>query len=294
MNSIFKASGLFYAFCSVSGIAVTLLFSLFSETLSNEAGFILQTLISYAVQLLPMLILLKKYRFKDDMGLRPATLRNTLLAIPLAFGAYPFMRFIVDLGDLVSPPETAGASNGSSSVLHSIGPVWGILLLAILPAIAEELIFRGFVFGVFRQRSIAAATVISSISFAVLHLNITQAIHTVLLGVLLSLIREITGSVLPCMVAHATLNGISAAMLYIPPRYLLSSEIMLWYYDFSSYISGSFAVAMAGTALLVLVYAFIKEGSGFTFDRTADKERPVISGGYVAGWSISVLLSILY
>ncbi len=294
MNSIFKASGLYYAFCSVSGVAVMLLFSLFSETLSKETGFILQSLVAYAVQLLPLLILLKKYHFKDDMGLRPATPRNTLLAIPLAFGAYPFIQFIVDLGYLISPPDTAGSSVGSSSILLSIGPAWGVLLLAILPAIVEELIFRGFVFGVFRQRSIAVATAISSISFAVLHLNITQAIHTVLLGMLLSLIREITDSVLPCMVAHATLNGISAVMLYIPPRYLLSSEIMLWYYDFSSYISGSFAVAMAGMALLVLVYAFIKEGSRFTFDLTADMERPVISGGYIAGWSISVLLNILY
>jgi membrane protease YdiL (CAAX protease family) len=44
--------------------------------------------------------------------------------------------------------------------------------------------------------------------FGLFHLNIYRLIPTALVGVLLAFVRTRTGSILPCMVLHATYNGL--------------------------------------------------------------------------------------
>src|SRR5215211_6743749 len=89
---------------------------------------------------------------------------------------------------------------------------YGVLLAFVAP-LAEELFFRGFVFGVLRERiSVVAGALATGIVFGLVHVA-GSPIETVgvlvILGVLLCLLYEKSGSLLPCIALHAVNNAIS-------------------------------------------------------------------------------------
>jgi membrane protease YdiL (CAAX protease family) len=88
-----------------------------------------------------------------------------------------------------------------------------VLVVAILPAIAEELIFRGLLARALAARFGAAIGVVASaIGFALFHLNPLQMPSALLLGLALGWIAVRARSVLPVMIAHALHNSIVAAV----------------------------------------------------------------------------------
>jgi len=89
---------------------------------------------------------------------------------------------------------------------------YGVLLAFVAP-LAEELFFRGFVFGVLRERiGVVAGALATGVVFGLVHVA-GSPIETVgvlvILGVLLCLLYEKSGSLLPCIALHAVNNAIS-------------------------------------------------------------------------------------
>ena len=104
---------------------------------------------------------------------------------------------------------------------------YGVLLAFVAP-LAEELFFRGFVFGVLREKIGAAGGAIATgVVFGLVHLA-GSPIETVgvlvILGVLLCVLYLQTGSLLPCIALHAINNAISFAVtkeLSVPAAILI-------------------------------------------------------------------------
>jgi membrane protease YdiL (CAAX protease family) len=88
----------------------------------------------------------------------------------------------------------------------------GLLLVlcaaALLPAIVEELMFRGLITRAFEKRSHAEMVLVPSILFGVFHLEPTQIAGTIVLGVAFGLTRLYSGSLVPSLIAHAAYNAI--------------------------------------------------------------------------------------
>jgi sodium transport system permease protein len=77
------------------------------------------------------------------------------------------------------------------------------LVLVLLAPLCEELSFRGFILNGLRQRfHPTAAIVLSSLLFALSHLNVFQFVPDFVLGMVLGLLATRSGSVLPCMLFH--------------------------------------------------------------------------------------------
>ena len=91
--------------------------------------------------------------------------------------------------------------------------VEGLAMFAVLPAICEELVFRGVLArSLGRHRSLAAAAAISGVVFAAYHLSLVQAVPTLTLGALLAVIAIRADSIGPSVVAHALNNAIAIAI----------------------------------------------------------------------------------
>jgi sodium transport system permease protein len=89
-----------------------------------------------------------------------------------------------------------------------------LVCIAIVPAVFEELCFRGFLLGAIRQRTSPwAAIAITAVAFGLFHilvggtLAIERLVPSTLLGLALGWIAVRTGSVLPGMVFHILNNG---------------------------------------------------------------------------------------
>lgn len=86
----------------------------------------------------------------------------------------------------------------------------GLLVIAILPGISEELLFRGALLRALdgaRGRRILAV-VLSSVLFGLFHADLARFFPQALLGLMLALLTLRTASVWPAAIAHAVHNGV--------------------------------------------------------------------------------------
>jgi membrane protease YdiL (CAAX protease family) len=107
-------------------------------------------------------------------------------------------------------------------------PLSGFLAVAfaggILGPIAEELYFRGFVFGSYlRSRGPLVAYGATSLLFAALHLNLPALLPILVLSLILCYAYQRTGSIVPGIVGHALNNSAAFCILYFTSAPLGSS-----------------------------------------------------------------------
>ena len=88
-----------------------------------------------------------------------------------------------------------------------------VFLMAFIPAVCEELAFRGFIFaGLVRQGGRLRAMVVTALMFGISHGFLQQSIAASCMGVLIGWVALRTGSVLPCILLHFTNNALSVSM----------------------------------------------------------------------------------
>ena len=86
-----------------------------------------------------------------------------------------------------------------------------LVTLALVPAVFEELCFRGFLVSSLRTVVSAGwAAVVAAILFGLFHEVISpgRLMTTTFIGLVLGWVRVRSGSVLPCIVLHAVHNGL--------------------------------------------------------------------------------------
>lgn len=144
-----------------------------------------------------------------DLGVRPRTGRSTALVgaaegfVIGGGGAILLVGLLrVAVGRAVLDPTNAVLA-GQSSVLAL---VVGILVIAVLAPVVEELVFRGFLAEAFRARGTRVVVLVSAVSFSLAHLQLAGFRYYVAMGVVFTLVylrRGLIGSI----AAHAAFNA---------------------------------------------------------------------------------------
>ena len=97
---------------------------------------------------------------------------------------------------------------------QGIGFILTLIAAAVIAPIAEEIFFRGFVYGGLRGRiGTLGAMLVSTLFFTALHFTLDQFIPIFALGLLLAWLYERTGSLYPGMLLHSSNNAISLILL---------------------------------------------------------------------------------
>lgn len=92
-----------------------------------------------------------------------------------------------------------------------------LLVVALMPAIGEELMFRGLVFGSMRFKYGAGwAIFISALIFGLFHMSLVKLIPTALLGACFAIVVKKGGSIFVSMLLHFINNGISVIAMKYP------------------------------------------------------------------------------
>jgi len=93
--------------------------------------------------------------------------------------------------------------------------------LVIIAPIAEEVMFRGYMFGkLLKYVPVWVAILITSALFGAIHGQWDLAIDTFALSVILCLLRQSTGNIWASILLHMTKNGIAFYFLFINPLIL--------------------------------------------------------------------------
>ena len=86
--------------------------------------------------------------------------------------------------------------------------------LAIIPAICEELLFRGVLINCLKHKGKIFAIVLSSIMFAIFHFSPVQLIYPICWGILLSVVYLRTKNILFPIIMHFINNAFSLSIQY--------------------------------------------------------------------------------
>ncbi len=112
---------------------------------------------------------------------------------------------------LPMPPEYAVEFGRVEAALRELSPLQVVLFLAIVPALCEEFLFRGYVLSGLRSGlGVPAAVLITALAFGLHHHSAFRLIITAGLGLAFALLVISFRSIWPAVIAHLMHNGIAA------------------------------------------------------------------------------------
>ena len=142
-----------------------------------------------------------------DIGLAPV---GYVVSIILATGLTALFKLLPwfnasEAQDLGYSPYLMGFDRGLAFVL-----------LAIIAPIAEEIIFRGWLYGKLRIKIPKwLAILITSLLFGLIHLQWNVGVTVFCMSVVMCTLREITGTIYAGMLVHMLSNGIAFFLVYV-------------------------------------------------------------------------------
>jgi sodium transport system permease protein len=100
--------------------------------------------------------------------------------------------------------------SGLSALIGETPPIWAVLLLlGLVPAICEEIAFRGVVLsGLRKSLGDAGGVLMTAVFFGATHTVLQQSLAAAPVGAVLGVIALRTGSLIPCVVFHAAYNSL--------------------------------------------------------------------------------------
>jgi membrane protease YdiL (CAAX protease family)/uncharacterized RDD family membrane protein YckC len=132
----------------------------------------------------------------------------------MALGLFSYYAAAIVYALLVTEPDQKDIARDLGLDAGVLAAVPVVTLIVIVAPIAEEIFFRGMLFGGLRRRvPTVPAAAISSVVFGALHATtgIGAVPPLIIFGFMLALLYEGTGSLVPGMIAHALNNALALA-----------------------------------------------------------------------------------
>jgi membrane protease YdiL (CAAX protease family) len=199
----------------LSGFLLVILGSFFqrvhllSGLVVSEIAFVLAPAVIYTVR--------HHYNFSRTFHIVPIRLKTVFMTIVTMFAAFVLVGAIVAVQEILVP-RSIGYQEIWEDVLrqfHQVPLVVTLFLIAILPGVCEELLFRGFLLhGIRKKTSDLPAIIIVGVLFGAFHLDPYRFLPVTLLGIIFGYMVVKTGSIFTGIVAHSTNNTISILLSY--------------------------------------------------------------------------------
>ena len=173
-------------------------------------------------------------------------------AVLLAVALHPLVIVLAKGIQMLYPmgEQTQSQLERLSLMLTDAPLPWLLAVLALAPAVCEEVAFRGFILsGLRHMGDRRAALVISSIFFGVMHGVLQQSISACAVGMVLGYLAVQSGSLLPCVAFHLTHNSLAVLSSRATPDVLTDRPWLAWMFQSvgeGEYIYTTPVVALGG------------------------------------------------
>ncbi len=204
----------------ILSIVVLLLLSIYLGLAVGTTSVFGSTVVSQLLILAMPLLLVwyMKSDVKTLFSLRVPKLKDLSGGFILYIGVYALM-LVVSFILMSIFPESAENTAMTFDALMEQPFVLVVLVITVMPAIGEELYFRGLIFGSLRHRYSAVwAIILSSVIFGVFHLSLVKILPTGMLGACFAYVAYTSGSIYIGMFLHFFNNLVSAISMKYPQQ----------------------------------------------------------------------------
>ena len=206
----------------VVSLVIAMIFSFIYKTQEAMTSSLAYLFVSVVLAQACFAFIFYYYNKRNNINFKQATklnfkcnFKNVAVCVCISIVAvFGFSNFINNISNLFAKigfnsPEAALPINTFYWFLINV------VLLAFIPAIMEELIFRGMIFNGLRKKGFKIAAIISAVMFAIIHLSIKQFVFPIIMGVVFSFVLEKTGSLVYTMIVHFCNNFFVLLISYI-------------------------------------------------------------------------------
>lgn len=208
---------------------------LMMQGVASFGGFIITPLIFYYM-------MVKGSILKDYFKLSPNVTTSIVITIIMVFSFMIVNTIFIDWNANLQLPEVfSGLERWATELEESMADltkyltdfdstgyfVLCVIIIAVIPGIGEELLFRGFLQNVFRKifRNDHVAVWIAAILFSAIHFQFYGFVPRMLLGALFGYLYLWSGNLLIPIIAHFLNNFISLFSLYIYQKGLTEFDV---------------------------------------------------------------------
>lgn len=171
------------------------------------------------------------YNWQQYLGFLPTTAYHCVLGVLGMIVALPLINYLAYMNQNIQLPQALaglesmlkGWESSAAKLTEAIagsmdfsGLLINLLIIAIIPAIGEELIFRGLIMRLLARWTsrIHLAIWISAILFSALHMQFYGFLPRMLMGAFLGYVFIWSGSIWVCILAHLANNALALIFLY--------------------------------------------------------------------------------
>lgn len=176
-------------------------------------GMVANYIVSELIVVLPAgaALLLSKEKVISFLRFRKVKISTVLMTILFTMLISPTISFVNVISQFFV--ENTAAAMSGSMITQPFGITF--FFVAIYAPICEEVVCRGLLLNGYRKSgSVLSAIILSAVLFALLHMNFNQAAYAFVVGILLGLLMEATGSIWPGIIVHFLINGYQVSLLY--------------------------------------------------------------------------------
>lgn len=159
------------------------------------------------------------------LRIRGVDSRFLLLAGIGVLGLQPVVQWLAQLNQALPMPEGIRMLEESQlqmiqKVLESnLGLGFNVTMLALVPALCEEILFRGYAQRQFERAAGAGGGILlSGVLFGLYHLRPSQVLPLAVIGIFLAYLTWRTGSLWPAVLVHLLHNGIAVVAAHLAQR----------------------------------------------------------------------------
>ena len=196
-------------------ICVELLLIFYVGTAAQlKMGFYGTVVVQLLILLFPLLYLwYLKADFKKVLSLQPPKVLHIPAALFVWIGGFSLMCMLAVLLTKIFPESTQSMADTMAEYVRQ--PFWVlVLVMAVMPAVGEELMFRGFIFGTLKRRwRVLPAMLVTAAIFGIYHMSLSKFFTTALLGFMLVYVVEKTGSIFCSMLMHFCNNLVAVVVM---------------------------------------------------------------------------------
>ncbi len=230
--------------------------------------------LAFAVPALIMAFLMQKPDEEAFLRIKKTDGQQLLLAVLIIVSAMPFINLItlwnsgLTLPDSLAPLEKLMRelqikNEEIYETFLSAGTVWGLIAnlfcLALVPAVCEELFFRGALQGIFEKKlNVHISVWLTAVIFSLLHFQVFGFVPRVLLGAALGYMLVFSGSLYLPIAAHFTNNAVIVAGNFMVKKYALGDEKTLDNIG----TNGQWWISILGIAICFALFFLLKSKNG--------------------------------
>lgn len=172
-----------------------------------------RTFFSALIEGMGQLLIFLVFFSKSEQSLTWKSKTNPFLTVLIGSGLALFLNLVfANISSFINGVFGSKSINASNLITDIF--VVDLLTIAIIPAIFEEMIFRGLIFTSIRKFGLREALFGSSLIFSLAHLNINQGIFAFISGYVLALSYEVSGKLIYPILIHMVNNLVSVIIVY--------------------------------------------------------------------------------